>query len=201
MNNLIKILRVKDWWDKLAVFAIAYLVLQFFVPVLFVREFIGLFVFGVVLAILVYLMNTFADYKEDQEAGKYIPNRTALEVSLGISFFSLLLIGWFLIANYNYHFVWWVVWLSIIYSAWNLKKRGFALGIVLPAITQGPIQFLFFLQTVDGYDILIMSLFSVLLVVNIYWQILHQMRDYKNDWVSGVWTWVVNNCRVYEEDN
>lgn len=194
-----KLLRLKDWLDKLEIFFIAFLILSFSSEdFIYFREFLIIVIYGIGLAVYGYVLNSWSDFKFDLEAKK-------INISINIKKNNLLIIvflsGLFsliipvLLGNiYVLYFNIIVFVLVTLYSLppIYLKARGFIGSILVPAFCQGSAQFLFFLWIVPNENTTIFLLSFWLLVINLYMQICHQISDFNNDLMSKIKTWVVD---------
>jgi 4-hydroxybenzoate polyprenyltransferase len=142
-----------------------------------------------------YTINNFADRKQDKKAGKHPEIHHLSEIQLFFilgflalgtvaipMFFSLKvkilgLLNFFLATFYSMRPI-------------RFKERGL-LGIIVPAITQRPLLFLFFAFLTNSDLLITLYLALWLSFYGIIIMLAHQIFDLENDKLSGTMTWAV----------
>lgn len=195
-QQLISLSRVHEWWDKLHTVFAASLVLLVLNPCS--KNCVWLLpVLAVYTAFLLsygYALNSYSDREQDKIVGKHrelngIPNRQLLLAScffaLGTVTIPLLFSDYRVIILGLINF-----FLATFYSLKPLrfKERGM-LGIIVPALVQRPLPFLFFVLLVSSISMLSWYLLNWLMIVELTMMFVHQLQDFKNDREAQVSTW------------
>ncbi len=195
-QQLISVSRVHEWWDKLHTVLVVTLVLLvlrpctenclWLLPVLAVyMAFLGSYA---------YALNSFSDREHDRKAGKRrelesISDRQLLCASCfwGFGAFTIPL----LFSDSRISMLGLVTFLlATFYSVkpLRLKERGM-LGIVVPALVQRPLPFLFIVLLIAPHSVLSWYLLGWLMMVGLTMMFAHQLQDFKCDRNAHVATW------------
>jgi predicted secreted hydrolase/4-hydroxybenzoate polyprenyltransferase len=195
-QQLISLSRVHEWWEKLSTVLVVTLVLLvlnpcpanclWLLPVLAVyMAFLGSYA---------YALNSYSDREQDRKVGKrseldFISNRQLLLASCFWAFGAITIP--LLFSNFRINILGLITFLlATFYSVKPLrfKERGI-LGIIVPALVQRPLPFLFFVLLVAPNSVLSWYLLGWLVMVGLTMMFAHQLQDFKYDRKAQVATW------------
>jgi 4-hydroxybenzoate polyprenyltransferase len=197
IGNLIAITRAYEWMDKLQVnFLAAFLVVILFTQ--WADFFFFLLIYCIYQLFLIsygYVINSYADREDDLKAGKhreitYVPNG---HLFLIIGFLAVGSLGIPLFFNTKIKILGVITFLlATFYSLKPIrfKERGL-LGILVPALTQRSLLFLFFALLVSSSTLIDLYLFIWLALIGIIIIMAHQLMDFDNDKKTGTHTWAI----------
>jgi predicted secreted hydrolase/4-hydroxybenzoate polyprenyltransferase len=188
--------RVAEWLDKVYLVLASAVVLLLFTPAPIgnLWAISVLVIFTTFVSSYGYILNAFTDRKQDQIAGKHrelelVPNSTFMKAIILSAFGSLAVplstLHWRSAAIGASIFL-----LATAYSVkpLRLKERG-AAGIVVSALAQRPLPFLFFASLIDSFTPLTWFVFAWLTNLGFSVMVAHQLLDYRNDNRAAVESW------------
>lgn len=198
LGNLIALLRVREWIEKIQVNFLAALILLIFLP-LNQRFFYSLIVFGIYQSFLIcygYVINSYADKELDARAGKHpeVAYFSSHQLLLILSFLAAGALGIPLYLNdMKINALGLITFLlATFYSLKPIRfKERSILGLIIPAFTQRPLLFLFFAFLIPCNENLVFFLFGWLCFYGIIFIMTHQVFDYENDKRAGASTWAL----------
>jgi 4-hydroxybenzoate polyprenyltransferase len=198
LGNLIALLRVREWIEKIQVNFLAALILLIFLP-LNQRFFYSLIVFGVYQSFLIcygYVINSYTDKEQDARAKKHpeVAYFSDLQLLTILSFLVLGALGIPLYLNdLKIKSIGLITFLlATFYSLKPIRfKERYILGLIIPALTQRPLLFLFFAFLIPCNEHLVFFLFGWLCFYGIIFIMTHQVFDYEKDKRAGVSTWAL----------
>lgn len=210
--NIMKYLRVKEWYDSKIPMMISVFMYFYFLNTAqydegqFLVRFLGYFLYLAAFLAFSYLINDFSDMDVDRRAGK---KKLILHVPKGIvvlSMLGLVLIGnipFLILVHWNPVCIllsWLIYFLGAAYSVKGIrfKEKG-AIGLIECSVAQKcvPVLLIPFLVEVDP---LLFTLWVVLLFVDgMRYIIIHQVIDLENDLKTGVSTYISKGKTWYKK--
>ena len=196
LRRLMTLMRTKEWWDKIQIVFAAALILLIFTPQ--PMDFLGsLVVLGLYMSFLGsygYVINSYADRRQDMKAGKHpeVSHFSNRQLLLILCFLALGALGIPLYYNDIKIKILGAItfFLATFYSVRPIrfKERGI-LGIIIPTLPQRPLPFLFFVFLISSYSILTWFLLGWLTLIGLVVMFAHQLLDFENDKKAQVDTW------------
>jgi predicted secreted hydrolase/4-hydroxybenzoate polyprenyltransferase len=195
-KQLISLSRVPEWWEKLQTVFTAALVLLVLNPVpldcVWLLPVLALYMafFGS----YGYALNSYSDRQQDKKVGKqkeldFFSNHQLLLTSCFFAFGAITIP--LLFSDFRINILGLVTFLlTTFYSVkpLRLKERGI-LGIIVPALVQRPLPFLFFVFLIGSNSMVAWYLLGWLTIVGLIMMFAHQLLDFKNDREAQVDTW------------
>jgi 4-hydroxybenzoate polyprenyltransferase len=196
VKRILAMSRVAEWLDKVYLVVASAVILLLFTPAPIddLRAITVLVIFTAFVSSYGYILNAFADRKQDHIVGKHrelelIPDSAFMKAiilsSLGSIATPAATLDWQAAAIGASVFL-----LATAYSLepLRLKERG-SLGIFSSALAQRPLPFLFFASLVDTFTSLTWFLFAWLTILGLAVMVAHQSADYRNDESAAVESW------------
>lgn len=193
--NIIKLMRVKEWWSKLLIIIAAEMIIViwnqntegFFGPMIF------MFVYLCFVSSYGYVINAYFDRIADEQVNKF-PVMGYFTKNQQITIIVILGLPALLMPCYyrNLYIVaigLFIFLLTTFYSAPPLRfKERSLLGPLVAALVQRPLPFYFFTLLIPAADILTIFLFGWLTLIGLAVIFGHQLLDFENDLKTGVKT-------------
>ncbi|RLI76666.1 hypothetical protein DRP04_12450 [Archaeoglobales archaeon] len=198
--NLIKLLRIFEWADKLQLSFISAFILISFLPnpECYLVQILILGIYMLFLGSYGYVANSYGDKEQDAKVGKhpevqFFSDREIKAILILLAILSLSIPLYF--PDLKIRLLGIITFLLVTFYSIRpvrLKERGIW-GILTAALTQRPLPFLLFVFLVPVHNPFI-SYFLIgwLSLIGIAVILSHQLFDYENDVKAGVETWVTN---------
>jgi 4-hydroxybenzoate polyprenyltransferase len=197
--NLIKIFRIFDWNRTILVLTICGLFLLFLENKLnpeYILTFILYIFYLIISASYGFLINSYADRKDDFKANKkvYIFFFPKKFIQILLMIFAFIMIIFPIVFK---NFIIFLIGILIFFLAnfyslkpIRLKERGF-LGFLLLTIVMMPLPYIFFLLLFKINLINFLSFFIFIMLYSFTDEISHQIEDYYNDKKTNTKTWII----------
>ena len=203
LKNLIKLIRVFEWVDKLQLNSIAAFILIIYLPhpEQYLFQIIILVVYMIFLGCYGYVINSYGDREYDAKVGKhpealYFSER---QIRAMLTFFAIpsLAIPLYF-PDIRIRILGMVTFLLVTFYSLKpirLKERG-VFGIIAAALTQRALPFLLFVFLIPFHDLIVAYfLLGWLSVIGIAVIMTHQFFDFENDVKAGAITWATEHGR------